>query len=315
MFIAQAYKGNNEWWRVFVTTLLTTGIFVLNFVVLLFLSDDQVKDMYDSMKGIPNNLALAINLLPFAFLLGMLFLLVYFLHQRSIMSLTTARSKIDFGRIAFAFALVVLLSASTFAVSFYMDSSNMEWNFKLWPFIIMIVISLILFPLQIGFEEYLFRGYLMQQIGIAVQNRWFPLVVTSVFFGLFHSANPEVLEMGYGVMAFYIGTGFLLGIITLMDDSLELAFGFHLGNNLMACILVTSEYSALQTEALYRYNEVQDSAIVLNEMLVSMAITYPLILLILCKKYKWSGWKEKLTGKIKNYGNAIPKEANGQSDL
>jgi len=29
-------------------------------------------------------------------------------------------------------------------------------------------------------------------------------------FGLFHSANPEVAEMGFGVMSFYIGTGFYL---------------------------------------------------------------------------------------------------------
>ena len=72
----------------------------------------------------------------------------------------------------------------------------------------------------------------MQQIGIITRNRWLPLVITSVFFGLFHSTNPEVAEMGFSVMIFYIGTGLLLGIMTLMDDGLELALGFHLGNNL-----------------------------------------------------------------------------------
>ena len=27
MFIEQAYKGNNAWWRVLITTLIATGVF------------------------------------------------------------------------------------------------------------------------------------------------------------------------------------------------------------------------------------------------------------------------------------------------
>ena len=34
-------------------------------------------------------------------------------------------------------------------------------------------------------------------------------------------------------------------------------------------------------------------------MIVSIAITYTILLLILSKKYKWKNWKEKLTGKVK----------------
>ena len=298
MFIEQAFKGNNEWWRVAVTTFLATGIFILNFVVLFFLTADEIKSMYDAVKSIPNNISLAMNLLPFAFLLGLLFLMVYFLHQRSILSLTTSRKKVDFGRIFFSLGLVVLLTIFGFAISYYMDSSNIVWNFKPLPFAILLIISLILFPFQIGFEEYLFRGYLMQQIGIVVRNRWFPLIATSVIFGLFHSANPEVAEMGYGTMVFYIGTGLLLGMMTLMDEGMELALGFHLGNNLMAALLITSEYSALQTDAVFKYSGAENRIDTLNEMLVSMVITYPIILLILAKKYKWSNWKEKLTGVV-----------------
>jgi len=140
---------------------------------------------------------------------------------------------------------------------------------------------------------------LMQQIGIFVKNRWFPLLFTSVIFGLFHSANPEVAQMGFGVMAFYIGTGFLLGMMTLMDESLELALGFHLGNNLMAALLITSDYSALHTDALFKYSGVENTTDTLNEMLVSIAIIYPIILFIFAKRYKWTNWKERLTGKIK----------------
>lgn len=309
MFIEQAYKGKNDGWRVTITTLLTTAIFILNFITLFFLSPEEIQQMYDSMKALPNNISLIINLIPFALLLGLLLLLVVFLHERSVLSLTTSRPKVDYGRIAFAFLLIVGLTLITFAISYSMDNTHITWNFNPVPFTILVIISVILFPLQIGFEEYLFRSYLMQQIGIAVRNRWFPLILTSVIFGLFHSANPEVAEMGFGVMAFYIGTGFLLGIMTLMDEGLELALGFHLGNNLMAALLITSDFSALQTDAVFKYTGIEDTSSMLVEMIASIAITYPIILLILARKYKWKNWTNKLAGKVDNFKN----ETNGNS--
>ncbi|HLA55601.1 MAG TPA: CPBP family intramembrane glutamic endopeptidase [Flavobacterium sp.] len=299
MFIEQAYKGNNAWWRIALTTLFCTGIFLMNFVLILMLSPAEMKTVYDTAKNIPNNIGLVINLLPFAFLLGLLFLMVYGLHKRSVLSLTTSRRKVDLSKIFFSCGLIVLLSVIGFAITYYMDDSNIVWNFKPFKFAVLVIISLLLFPFQIGFEEYLFRGYLMQQIGVIARNRWFPLAFTSVIFGLFHSANPEVADMGFGVMAFYIGTGLLLGIMTLMDESLELALGFHLGNNLMAALLITTDSSALQTDALFRYTGAENSGQMLNEMLVTIAITYPIVLFILAKKYNWKNWREKLAGKVK----------------
>jgi membrane protease YdiL (CAAX protease family) len=298
MFINQAYKGDNTWWRVLVTTLLTAGIFVANFIAYFFMTKEEMDEVYQSMSEIPNNLSLFINLSPFILLLGLLFLLVRVLHKRSILSLTTSRNEVDYKKILFSFGLIVLMTITAFAVSYSMDSSAILWNFNPMKFAVLFLISLLLFPFQIGFEEYLFRGYLMQQIGIIAKNRWFPLLVTSVMFGVFHSANPEVAKMGYGVMVFYIGTGFFLGIMTLMDESLELALGFHLGNNLMAALLITSDFSAIHTDAVFKYSGVEKPVDMLNEMIVSIAIVYPIILFIFAKKYNWNHWKAKLTGKI-----------------
>jgi len=135
----------------------------------------------------------------------------------------------------------------------------------------------------------------MQQVGILAKNRWFPLLLTSVMFGIFHWANPEVAELGPIIMIFYIGTGLLLGIMTLMDEGLELALGFHFGNNFLAATLVTMEYAALQTDALYVSTSEESSSL---GIILPVLIVYPIFLLILAKKYKWSGWKEKLFGKI-----------------
>ena len=298
MFINQAYKGDNTWWRVLITTLLTTGIFIANFIMFFLMSKEQMDEVYKKMGDIHGIKSLIINLSPFIFLLALLFFLVRFLHKRSILSLTTSRNKVDYKRIFFSFGLIVFLTIVGFAVSYSFDNSQIIWNFNPLRFTILFIISIAMFPFQIGFEEYLFRGFLMQQIGIAVKNRWFPLLFTSVVFGLFHSANPEVYKMGFGVMAFYIGTGFLLGIMTLMDESLELALGFHLGNNLMAALLITSDFSAIQTDAIFKYSGIENSNDILNEMIVSILIVYPIILFIFAKKYNWTNWSRKLSGKI-----------------
>lgn len=298
MFINQAYKGDNTWWRVLITTLLTAGVFVANVIMYFMMSEEDLDKVYQTMSEVPNNLSLLSNLLPFVFLLAILFFLVRILHKRSILSLTTSRKEVDYKKILFSFGLIVLLTIAAFAVSYSMDSSTILWNFNPLKFSILFLISILLFPFQIGFEEYLFRGYLMQQVGIVAKNRWFPLLITSVMFGLFHSANPEVAQMGFGVMFFYIGTGFLLGIMTLMDESLELALGFHLGNNLMAALLITSDVSALHTDAIFKYSGVEKPVDMLIEMIVSIAIVYPIILFIFAKKYNWTNWPAKLTGKI-----------------
>ncbi len=298
MFINQAYKGNNEFWRFLITTSLTAGMFIANFIMYFFVSKEQINEAYESMAKLPKSQVLITNLSPFIFLLVLLFYLVHFLHKRSILSLTTSRNKVDYKRVLFSFGLIFLLNIGCFAVSYIIDNSTIIWNFKPIPFVILFSISVLMFPFQIAFEEYLFRGYLMQQIGVIVKNRWFPLLFTSVIFGLFHSLNPEVEKLGYGVMFFYIGTGFLLGVMTLMDEGIELALGFHLGNNLIAALLITSDFSAIQTDAMFKYSGTENLVDILNEMLVSIVIVYPIILFIFVKKYKWTNWSEKLIGKI-----------------
>ncbi|MCB4808624.1 CPBP family intramembrane metalloprotease [Tamlana sp. 62-3] len=296
-YIQQAYKGKRELWMFLLTAFLISGVFILNFIMFLFTSKEDMEMLYDSMKAIPSNISLVANLLPFAFLLGLLFVLVRYMHERSLLSLTTTRKKVDFKRVFLAFFVIVILTIGSFAVSYYADPSQIEFQFNPLKFAILFVISILLFPFQIGLEEYLFRGYLMQHIGVLVKNKWFPLIFTSVMFGIAHSANPEVAEMGYITMVFYIGTGLLLGIMTLMDDGLELALGFHLGNNLMAALLVTSDWSALQTDAIFKYTAEEANTSV-TEILLPVIVFYPIILFIFSKVYKWSNWKEKLFGKV-----------------
>jgi membrane protease YdiL (CAAX protease family) len=114
-------------------------------------------------------------------------------------------------------------------------------------------------------------------------------------FGLLHIANPEVEKLGYGILVYYIGTGFFLGIITLMDEGLELALGFHAANNLITALLVTADWTVFQTDSvLIDLSEPKLGA----DVYIPVFIFFPLLVFVFAKKYKWSNWKEKLMGKI-----------------
>lgn len=297
-YIQQAYKGQRELWMFILTTILVAGIFILNFIVYLFSDPSDLEAAYELMKNIPPNLSLIINLVPFAVLLGLLFLLVKYVHNRSILSLTTARPKVDFKRILFSFLMICTFTLVTFFIGYSIDSSELVFQFDPLKFGLLFLISIILFPFQIGLEEYLFRGYLMQHIGVLVKNKWFPLILTSILFGIAHSANPEVAEIGFGkMMIFYVGTGLLLGIMTLMDDGLELALGFHLGNNLLASLLVTADWTALQTDAIFK-STAEPTMSLVSEILIPVLVVYPIMLFILSKKYGWKNWSNRLFGKV-----------------
>lgn len=123
-----------------------------------------------------------------------------------------------------------------------------------------------------------------------------PLVLTSLLFGLMHIGNPEIDKLGYTLLVFYIGSGFLFGVVTLLDDGAELAIGMHAINNMIAALFITTNWTVFQTDALYM--DISEPSLSF-EMFLPMMILYPLTVLILSKKYHWSSWKEKLFGEVK----------------
>jgi hypothetical protein len=202
---------------------------------------------------------------------------------------------VDWKRILFSFTLWSIFTIVSTVYSYYSSPENFVINFQPIPFVILFFISIVFIPIQTSTEEYVFRGYLMQGFANLSKNKWFPLLMTSVIFGTMHIVNPEVSKMGYIIMIYYVGTGLLLGIMTLMDEGMELALGFHAANNLITALLVTSDWSALQTNSVLK--DISNPAVG-SDVILPIIIVFPLILFIMSKKYNWTNWKEKLTGKI-----------------
>lgn len=313
-YIQQAYKGLHDWWRYIIgVVVFIMGIFAFSLphMIAIIVKEiengnlnnannniEQINDTAYLFSLFDSNLNLVFMLLPFAGGLLFLILTVKFLHQQSFVSLTTSRKKIDWKRVFFVFFLWGAISTGLVLLDyFYFAPENYVWNFDFNKFIILAIVAIILVPLQTSCEEYMFRGYLMQGIGTMANNKWVPLLVTSVIFGLLHIANPEVKQLGYVIMVYYIGTGLFLGIMTLMDEGLELALGFHAANNLFTALLVTADWTAFQTYSVLKDTSTPESASFMD-IFMPVSIIFPLLLFILGKVYKWHNWKEKLFGTV-----------------
>ena len=310
MYIEQAQKNLIDWWRYVLGVLIAiAGVVIFSIphsvaLIAKIATGDVDMDMIAAgdtayiMGLFESNLNFLYILLPFAGgLIFLLFIAVKFLHKQSITNLTTSRSKIDWSRVAFAFILWGVISTAMTMVDIYLSPDDYVFNFEINRFLILAVIAICLVPLQTSFEEYMFRGYLMQGIGNIFRNKWVPLIVTSVAFGLLHIANPEVDKLGNIIMIYYIGTGFFLGILTLMDEGMELALGFHAANNLFTALLVTADWTAFQTYSIYT-SIADPSSMGVSEIIVPVFVIFPILLLIFSKKYNWNNWFNKLAGPV-----------------
>ncbi len=299
MFIEQGNTPQNEFWKYIIGFLLVfLGMIVgqIPLTIAIFykafstnVMPTQNNDIY---KMFDSNLLLFLMLISFVFAFYILYLVVQKYHQQDFKSIITSRKKIDWKRFMVAFSIWAIFTVLVIVIGYFIDSSEVQVQFNLIPFLILTLLSLTLIPIQTSTEELLFRGYLMQGFYNLARNKWVPLAATSILFGLMHIMNPEVEKMGYIILVYYIGTGLFLGIMTLMDEGTELALGFHAANNIVSALLITSDFTVFQTHSIFKD---------LSEPSVGFDIFFPfvlyfLLLFLFAKIYNWNNWYEKLIG-------------------
>ena len=305
MFIEQGIKSENRFWKyIWGSLVIILASFMGQIVFLIALLIDSLTKgkPYPTnneaiMQYFDPNLTLFLIMVSFVFTMLGVVLVLRYLHKQTMLSVTTSREKVDWNRIVFSFLIWASFTIISTLLSYFYNPVDFIFNFKPIPFAILAVIGILLIPIQTSSEEYVFRGYLMQGFANLAKNRWFPLLMTSFIFGGMHIFNPEVSKIGYIILVYYIGTGLFLGIITLMDEGMELALGFHAANNLVGALLITSDWSAFQTHSIFKDISNPSAGI---DVILPVIIIYPILLFIFSRKYNWTNWKEKLTGKILN---------------
>jgi uncharacterized protein len=224
------------------------------------------------------------NFLPimagFPFFLAGILIAVVGIHRRPLRTLVTARKRISWRRVGHGFVawfVPFCLIAGLGEYFFYPDTFSL--NSDLTTFALFVPLALILTALQTTTEELFFRGYIVQGASLIWSNRVFLALVPAVIFTLPHLGNPEASAGGWlTIFLFYfLVSGLLLTVVSLIDGTTELAIGAHFANNIFAFLLVNATGTVVNSPALFtvsEYHATYNALSVLVAVPIFLAIAY-----------------------------------------
>ena len=298
MFLEKVYEGKNDigrWVAMIVIVVIASQVVgALPLGVMIYLKMAEYPDLLPNPENLLDLSAyeispiagLVLMIIPFVLGLITLLALVKPIHERPMLSVVTGHLSFRWKKFFWGAGVWLLLISVYAFIATITGIQKIELQFDPTTLFTLAAVSIILLPLQTGFEEVLFRGYLMQGFAKIFKYRWLPLLVTALIFGGLHFFNPEVKEFGAMiVMPQYIWFGIFFGICALMDEGLELAWGVHAINNIFLSVFFTQDSSALQTPALYRITDFNPLA-----DLIALFILSIIFIFVASKKYKWPEW-------------------------
>lgn len=304
-FLTNAGIGNNALRSYIVSLLLVfLGYAIIGQLpMLLNMYVHQESDLltqgfeYSELEALfGKNLLLTYLILPFVGALIAILVAVRYVHNRPILSVFSARKSFDWKRFFVSFIVWGIILTSFLVYSIF-NSNQIVWNLDLPTFFPLLLISLVLIPLQTTCEEVLFRGYLFQATGHVWGRGWIAVLISGLVFGLMHAANPEVSVLGKSVMIYYIFTGLFLGVMTLMDNGLELSLGYHTVNNIFASLILTTNWQAFRTHAVFLDLSKPEFG---WDSILTIVLIQPLMLVVFAKLFAWKNWRSTVFSKQSN---------------
>ena len=262
------------------TAIGVAGSFYSMFRLAPLMSDPEGNAVIGSLMG-QSPLVYALFVLVFPASLIGLYLGYKHIHKRSLTSLHTAASKINWKRGFQAFFLTWAVWALFAIILKLTGLGDIRANFQPKTFAIYALISITLIPLQSATEEIIFRGYLNQALFHFLRNKWVVFTLTSLLFTAVHLANPEALEGAENgtlwlTMSGYFVFGFAACLLVWMDEGLESAIGLHAANNTFAAIFLNYDGSVLPTPSLFmsQPNTNVDIPVTIVSMVLIVLILY-----------------------------------------
>lgn len=265
-YLNLARAGRNEWWRYALAIPLILAFWlVLGYLPYLALADAERLG--------PMALYVAVNFSIFMLLAG-LAVAMRWLHRRPMSSLVTPVRGLDWGRIAQGAALWGAIALVAAGIEHALYPGRYYLSFDPARFFLFAALVLVVTPVQTTAEELVFRGYVMQSLGLVLRRPALLAVASALVFTAPHLLNPEIQRYGAGLLAAgYFTIGLLLAAVTLRDGRLELAIGIHAANNLVLALVANYEGSVLTTESVFTAREL-DPAYSLASLAVGAVLFY-----------------------------------------
>jgi membrane protease YdiL (CAAX protease family) len=237
-----------------------------------------------SLFHISSNGGLFLMLMIFIFAFIALALSVKYIHRRSVVSLISSSSKIDWKRIFWSTGFWFLLLFVAEIFTFFAYPERYTFRTPDSSFIILFLICIFILPIQTTFEEVFTRGYIFQAVSYNSRNIFLGFLVSIVVFATMHGLNPETVKYGFWpMMSYYISAAILLGLIVIFDDRLELAIGVHTATNLYGALIMTYEGAAMQTGSLFITSDISPVFLAFEIIVLGAIFLY-----LSSRKYHWN---------------------------
>ncbi len=291
-YVEAARRGKHRGWRyvlglvviLFAWLVVGTGASVLVAIALSGQPDYYVLDPFGKFLFV---------MVGFPFFLAGVLITVTFIHRRYPLTLITAQEKISWRRVGHGFVawfVPAFLIGVLGQYLFYPDTFT--FNFDLATFALFVPLALVFTAIQTTTEELFFRGYIVQGASMISTNRVFLALVAAVVFTLPHLLNPEVSAGGWLTVFsnYFLATGLLWAVVSLIDGTTELAIGAHFANNIIGILLFNIAGSAATTPALFTISEFHATYVAL-----SVLVAVPVFLAIAYKVFKPDGVSEPIS--------------------
>lgn len=267
-----------EPWRTALGVLLVAGIYLagvaaLGWGAIKIAESIQLGAGYAlvfELVTVSSKRAVMLALFSIVLALPALWLVLKFLHKRSLRGLIAPTGRIHWRNYMRALVFVAVFGLVTSIP--VLLSSELTQQLTLMQWLPWLLPALVLLFLQTATEELFFRGYLMQQLAARFHSRWVWWVLPAVLFGALHYSPVIYAENTWIVIATAILAGLIFGDITARSGDLSIALGLHFANNLTS-VLIIGVPGQLSSLSLYLQKfSARDVDVMRVELLASMGI-------------------------------------------
>ncbi|NRA10973.1 MAG: CPBP family intramembrane metalloprotease [Crocinitomicaceae bacterium] len=290
-FLEQSEKDKRGGGMYLLTLILVFLTFVYGMSMSAYVAEIHLGfSLVDKIPEDQEAIAFGLQLLPFVLGFAVLLLCIKFLNKRPIRTAFTSRERFDWRRFFAMFTVWGGILTIFLCIGFAMHDP-IEFQFNAGKFFPLLFFALILIPIQTTTEDLMFRGYLFQGLATFTKSGMMSLLILGAIFGYLHMGNPEVELLGNGIVIYYISSGVFMGILSYLDDGIELGMGYHVANNLFGVLILSTDWQVFKTNSLFLDHTPPSFG---WDLIISLIVLQPAIIFLFYKIYKWKGVKEKL---------------------
>lgn len=244
---------------------------------------------------VPPAAMLFFSFLPFILSLAAFLIFAPKTHKRPLISFINSEKRVRWKYFLFSFFISLSILILIEIIFYFSGHESYQFSFNYKTFFFLLAIILLLLPIQVTFEEIIFRGYLMQWFSIYTKHTWIIILFVSLLFALLHSSNPEFDYYNNNLLYIsFLSSGIFLCVVTILSNGLELAIGVHLANNFINLLIITPKHSLMGAPVLASY-DLGDTQFIIRTIIE--VVVYIVLIFVFYKRFKLMNWKAVFVNK------------------